>query len=263
MKRETENNLSLSPQRLLQLELERRCTKNPRYSLRSFAKALGLSHTVLSLVLSGKRPLSKKAIHQVAQQLDLDPAQKQKLLDDKIVQRRRTPVSPVIDYQQISLDVFSMISDWVHYATLSLLEIKGARFEARWIAKQLGVTEMRAKLAMERLVRLEMVVQEKNGKWKQSGKPLKVENTVSTESTREFHKQVLNRAIESLENDPIEVRDFSAMTLAIDPALIPYAKERIRAFRRELTQELESKGAPKRVYNLTVQIYPVSKSVSQ
>ena len=63
----------------------------------------------------------------------------------------------------------------------------------------------------------------------------------------------------SLEQDSFEIRDHSSTTMAIDPALIPYARQRIREFRRELTEELEGKGNRSEIYNLTVQIYPVSK----
>ncbi|MGZ3710223.1 MAG: DUF4423 domain-containing protein [Bdellovibrionota bacterium] len=49
------------------------------------------------------------------------------------------------------------------------------------------------------------------------------------------------------------------MTLPMSASQIPYAKERIRQFRRELAAELGQKTNPKEVYNLTVQIYPVSK----
>lgn len=259
---------------LLQQELSRRCEKNPRYSLRSFAKSLGMSHTVLSLVLSGKRPLSKKAIRLVADHLCLNPAQTEQLLARRGAQPQRGSTSgremrspgassASADYQQITLDTFALISDWIHYAILSLLEIDGSRFDARWIAKHLGITEITAKLAMERLVRLDLVAKNKFGRWRQTGKPLKVENTVSTASTRKFHQQLMYKAIESLENDPMEVRDFSAITLAMDSQSIPYAKERIRQFRRELSLELERMGVPKRVYNLTVQIYPVSKKMEE
>ncbi|MGZ3695672.1 MAG: TIGR02147 family protein, partial [Bdellovibrionota bacterium] len=81
----------------------------------------------------------------------------------------------------------------------------------------------------------------------------------STPSTRNFHRQLLEKALESLDHDPIEKRDFSSITLPMSASQIPYAKERIRQFRRELAAELGQKTNPKEVYNLTVQIYPVSK----
>lgn len=39
----------------------------------------------------------------------------------------------------------------------------------------------------------------------------------STAATRKFHKQLLIRAAESIDKDPIAHRDFSSMTFALDP----------------------------------------------
>jgi hypothetical protein len=46
--------------------------------------------------------------------------------------------------------------------------------------------------------------------------------------------------------------------MAIDPSHMDYAIDRIKDFRRQLTAELEAKGAPQEVYNLTIQLYPVT-----
>ncbi len=251
----------LLPKMILREELEKRSSKNPRYSLRAFAKTLGMSHTVLSLILSGKRAVSKKMATRLAEFLDFDPIQKQKLIENRKTVNVRNQIDS--DYQQLSLDTFTVISDWYHYAILSLLELSQARFEAKWISKALGITEIQAKLAMDRLTRLKLVEKSKNGKWQQTGYPLKVENTVSTSATRKFQRQLLEKALESLESDPIEKRDFSSMTMAIDPELIPYARDEIQKFRRELARKLESRGNAKAIYNLTVQIYPVSKNLEE
>src|SRR4051812_17731490 len=48
--------------------------RNPRWSLRAFAKQLGVSHSALSEILSGKRALSQKAAVRFAQRLELSPA---------------------------------------------------------------------------------------------------------------------------------------------------------------------------------------------
>ena len=256
----TEELTSMNPKHLLQRELSIRCEKNPRYSLRAFSRALGMSHTALSFVLSGKRPLSKNAARKVSEVLQLDPLQRKALFENRVQKKKEDKVLSFnsISYHQISLDTFAVISDWYHYAILSLLDIKDSKFEAKWIAKKLGITHMEAQMAMDRLRNLGLVKNTRN-KWSQSGGSLKVENTISTAASRKFHKQILNKAIYSLENDLSEARDFSAMTMAIDPKLVPYAKERIRVFRRELMQELTSKRSPKTVYHLAVQIYPVTK----
>jgi transcriptional regulator with XRE-family HTH domain len=240
-------------------ELSRRVAKNPRYSLRSFAKSLGLSHTTLSLALSGKRPLSRKAALQIAERLGLEPDAAAAFVGSNPQFRQHgMPVS----FQKIELDTFNLISDWVHYAILSLLDTTDAKFEPKWVARRLGIGESAAKMAMDRLVSLGLL-HEVEGRWKQSSLPIKVDNKISTVATRKFQRQLLEKAIDSLENDPVEARDFSSVTLTLDPRHLPYAKERIKQFRRELMVELESRGEPKEVYNLTFQVYPLTQIVKE
>jgi hypothetical protein len=56
---------------LLKRELESRCGRNPRYSLRAFAKDLGLSAPRLSHVLNGRFGLSRAAAEAIADKLGL------------------------------------------------------------------------------------------------------------------------------------------------------------------------------------------------
>lgn len=251
MRSHLQSKKTVDPTVLLKHTLTELCAKNPQYSIRAFARSTGISHTVLSLVLSGKRQLSKKATEKLANFLELDPKQRQTLF-------KSSKLGQPEDFQTLPLDTFEVISDWYHYAILSLLELPHAKYEPRWIAKQLGIPVLNAKLAMDRLQRLGLVEQDSEGHWRQSGKPIKVENTISTVATRKFHKQLLIRAAESIDKDPIPVRDFSSMTFVLDPQQIEYARKRLRDFRRELVAELELKGTPSTVYNLTVQLYPVT-----
>lgn len=240
-----------NPEELLRQTLAIRCANNPLYSLRAFAKASGISHTVLSLVLSGKRNLSKKAIEKLADHLELSPEQR------TMLQKRHKSIAPE-DFQEMSLDTFEVISDWYHYAILSLLDLPMALFEAQWISTQLGITKAEAKAAMERLKRLELVEEDEKGRWRQSGKPIKIDNKISTTATKKFHKQLLDRASQSIDTDPIALRDFSSLTFTMDPSQVEYARKRLRDFRRQLMAELESQGQPSSVYNMTIQLYPVT-----
>lgn len=239
---------------ILQKELARRCESNPRYSLRAFAKALGISHPLLSLVLSGKRRLSKKSAQKIAEKLPLLPYERQFFLGEMEFEEGAPQ-----EHHQIDLDTFSMISDWFHYAILSLLNVRGAKFEASWISKRLNISIHEARDAMERLVRLGLVEQQGQC-WKQTGLPLKIENSISTAASQKYHRQLLQKAIHSLENDPREIQNFSSMTLSMDPEMMSYAIEKIKKFRRILADELEKAKPGKEVYNLTIQLFPISKN---
>lgn len=256
--------IPLTPQLALQRELARRASNNPSYSLRAFARALSMSHTVLSLVLSGKRPLSRKATPRVAALLDLTPDERIAFVLHRDFQhgsnqeraaateRNSTP------FYQISLDTFALLSDWYHYALLSLVDLADFKADSKWIAKRLGITALQAKLAFERLQRMALIA--KSGRhWKQTTDSLKVDNAESTAATRKFHRQLLEKALYSLENDPAPERNFTCVTFAMDPKLATYAKERMVAFQRELMRELEGKASPKSVYTLTLQLFPLSR----
>jgi len=54
--------------------------KNPRYSLRAFARSLGVSSGQLSEILSGKRPLSHKLARRISIALALTDEESQKLI---------------------------------------------------------------------------------------------------------------------------------------------------------------------------------------
>jgi len=264
--------LAFDARAFLNEELSKRCKLNPRYSLRAFARALGLTPAGLSLILSGKRGVTPTTAESIADHLGLDPVLREKFLEGirrskkqkKLARKsQRTPEfsKPQNDshYHQLTLDTFSLISDWQHYAILSLIETKGFKPRISWVASRLGISATEAKSAVERLKRLK-ILDTSQAPWKQMGGPLKIENTTALSAARRQQKQVLEKALYSLENDSFESRDISSMTMAIDPKLVPLARDEIKKFRRYLMNLLESKGNQEEVYHLGIQIYPVSKN---
>lgn len=247
---------NLDPRSLLRNEFQRRLSSRPRYSLRAFARALKVSPATLSLILAGKSEVSKKVIQKMTDNLDLTNQQLQAL--------KSSP--PQIDadrdeVQMITWDVFTIFSEWYYFAILSLLEVKGAQLEGTWLSKKLGITVSEATEAIHRLKRVG-IIEKTEGQWKQTGGHLRVPPHLSTSASRKFQKQLLQKAIDSLEHDAPETRDMTAMTFAMDPSLLKFASDKITEFRRALTNELEKKKSPKAVYNLTIQLFPVSKENS-
>lgn len=241
---------------LLRFEFSSRSEKNPQFSLRSFAKFLGVSHTLLSLVINEKRKPSKNFLDKISERLALDP-ERRKVLQMSLNTKRSMDE---VQYSKMGLDQYALLAEWQHFAILSLLEIKDTVLTPEFIAKRLNISEALARISLKRLFDLDLLVKdEKTNGWKQKPGPIVIENTVSTAYTRRFQNQLITKAIESLENDPIAIRDHSSTTFSMNPQNIPYALQRIRSFRRELTKELEDLGEKQEVYNLTVQIFPTSK----
>ncbi|HWW62311.1 MAG TPA: helix-turn-helix domain-containing protein, partial [Thermoanaerobaculia bacterium] len=62
----------MSFREILQAEFDRRAARNARYSLRAFARSLGIAHTTLSRFLSGRRRLTSRAIRRIGVALRVD-----------------------------------------------------------------------------------------------------------------------------------------------------------------------------------------------
>ncbi|MCO4755804.1 MAG: DUF4423 domain-containing protein [Bacteriovoracaceae bacterium] len=77
------------------------------------------------------------------------------------------------------------------------------------------------------------------------------------ESQFENIKNILNKAIESLESTPIEKRDQSSMMVTTSPEKMSKAKEMIKDFRRHLTSFLEDTDDKSAVYQLSVSLFPL------
>ncbi len=241
---------------ILRAELSRRIERNSSYSLRSFARQLGISHTLLSLILNGHRPPSKAIAEKVLLFSDLSKEQANLILKSIDPDKVKGAMSRA--FHKLDLDQFALFAEWQHYAILSLLEVPDTEFTPEFIAKRLGISVMIAKVSMERLIDLDLIELREDGRWRQKVGPIVVENTRSTEASRKFQKQLINKALDSIDEDPMEVRDMSSTTFAMHPKHVPYALQKIREFRRKLTAELEEFGMPKEVYNLTVQLFPSS-----
>src|SRR4051812_16903310 len=65
---------------LLQAELARRCAKNPRYSLRSFADQLRIDHATLSQLLRGRRAMTARTIELLGSRLKLSQKRIERLI---------------------------------------------------------------------------------------------------------------------------------------------------------------------------------------
>lgn len=247
--------LGVTAQKILERELRKRTKKNPRFSLRRFASVIGVSHTSLSLFLAGKRPLSAKAAKLVIEKLELSPTEAEFFLNAHPKRRLQNKVAA---YTVIDPKTLEAISSWLHYAILSLLELPDVEMNPSWIAKRLGVSPAEASQALHQILKIGLI-EEVGGQWRQTGRPIKVDNMTSTDLTKRFHQQLLEKALESLLKDPIENRHFSSITFALDPRQMGFAVEKIKEFRRTLVSELEEKGAPQEVYNITVQLFPVSR----
>jgi plasmid maintenance system antidote protein VapI len=242
-------------QSLVSAELLKRKERNPSYSLRSFARQLRMSPAHLSNLLSGKRKLTLKQASKISDQLGLSPFEREQLLfgsDTNLSLSRNSIQARILENDQ-----FALISDWYHFALLSLGETNENFADPKKISKKLGISTTEATGAMQRLERMG-IIRIESGRFRQVGNTLDTARDIPSSAVRKFHQQMCERAKESLENVSVAEREFNSITLAIDATQIRRAKKMMEEFKQKLAAELE-RGKRSKVYHLTLQLFPLSK----
>ena len=248
----------------LQSELVRRCKANPKYSLRAFAKHLDIESSALSKLLSGKRSVSRENLKKFGDRLALDPVVMQKLRSSITETRGRSKSSAnepteTPTFREMALDHFEIISEWYHFAILELAAVDDFQPTNKWIAKSLGISLAETQSAVDRLLRTGLLKIDADGTWKDQANDMTNICSQSTSSAlRLVQKQILQKAIDALENVDLESRDNTGMTMAIDTKLLPEAKKKIAKFRRELCKFLQASEQKNSVYQLGIALYPLT-----
>lgn len=244
----------------LQQELVRRCRENRNYSLRAFARHLSLEPSFLSKLLRGERNITLENFRKLADRLLLDP-EEYKQFSQTIEQkslRRGSKGKSDFPLNELSSDQFQVIAEWYHYAILELLSVKSFQPNVRWIARALDVSPAEISAALERLERVGLLEKTETGWANSKGSNTTTGNPFTTVAFRKLQRSILEKAIVALETVPMEKRDQSSITMAIDTSKLPEAKKRIQKFRRELMHFLQSDGEPDEVYHLSISLYPVT-----
>ena len=203
-------------------EFLNRKKKNPSYSLRAFAKLLGISPSYLSLVFSGKRTLPPKQTLKIASKLELSPLESLKLAYPQYALNSDIR-------KEISNSEFKVVADWKYFAILALGKIKNNRAQDTWISKRLGINIYEAREAFSTLVDLKMI--EKSGiDFRVTKEDFTTKNDVPSATIRKFHTDVLEKAKLQIEIVPVEKREFQTMIFAGNSKLFKKAKKMIREF---------------------------------
>lgn len=224
-------------------------SRNKSFSLRSFARVLGVSPGFLSEILRNKRDIRPERAVEVAERAKVP---------EQALRRLRVLAldEPGDDHHYVltGKDV-QLLTDPVYYRVLSAFEVLPRPCTQADILKLLGGDTVRLSGTVELLCRLELI--EKDGDelfW--LGRNVKTTEDVPSDQIRAFHRETIGEAIDSLAL-PVDEREITTVIFAGAEGLMPTAKKDIRKFRELLVESMEGKPTD-RVYQLSIQLVPVS-----
>lgn len=258
-----------SATQFLHEEFERRVRKNNRYSLRAFARSLNVNAAELSQVFRGSRRLSWKSAVTVSKAMGLTPAESKHLL--LLLQSEKgkkigldLDITEDIDLNMSPVNPadFEKLGDWYHFAILNLIETKGFEWTATHIARRLGLSSSEARLAMDTLEKAGMVQVQIVGQGQRRSKSVKafweVGSHIPSESIRRYHRQCLQKAIDALDDIPIDQREFRGIGFVASPDDLVKIRAEVKHFTDLLMQKFDRKGKT-HVYQIQLAVFPLTK----
>ncbi len=238
----------------LQRELAERCANNPQYSLRGFARLLGVDHSTLSQLLRGKRRLTAGTVQAFCQRLGIssDEAERFVLFEERI--GHESPDMP--SDARVRQEVFDTVVEWQHFAILELTRLKCFRPDSRWISRVLDISVDEVNQALALLLHLNLLRMETRATWQDSAK----DAVLLGERLPANAAEDLARRLSS----PDALRDQSSLmvsssTIAIDRQRLPIVMKYLERVRKDIADLLGGESADcDDVYRVEILMYPVT-----
>ena len=240
---------------LLQNILDERRKKNQSYSMRAFARDLSISSGRLSDIINRKYVPGAAVAERIIGSLELNEEERPKIR--QLIESSHQSLKLLGGAHLLQEAHYSIARDWYHYAILNLMETHDFQSDVAWIAGRLNLATEVVEDSLSKMLSYELI-ELKDGKYVPTHKNITTTHGIPSEVIREGHRQVIMQSLDSLDIDPNELRDITSITLPVNVANLPRAKEMARDFRRKIATLLED-GEKTEVYNICVQIVPVTR----
>jgi uncharacterized protein (TIGR02147 family) len=225
-----------------------------------------LSPSAVSEFLAGKRKFSQKISTRVMDSLAVSPSEQQVIINafetnTKPKTMRSTRALEALPNKLkriLTDDEFRIVTEWYHFAILSLFETTTTDANIEFVMTRLGITKRQAESALQRLCRIGALRETTQNHYEVTGEQLETTQDVPSSAIQASHVQTLELAHKAITEVPVELREVTSMTMAVDLSTLPQAKELIRNFCTDLASIMETSDKNE-VYMFGVQLFPLTK----
>lgn len=249
--------------------------QKPQYSYRYFARKAGVaSANFLQLVMQGKRNLGPASVESFARALKLDAREASFFADLVALGQAETLAERNRAFERVAANrrfraarrldgpFFEYLTHWYYPVVRELAARADFSEEPRWIAAQIlpRITPDQARGALATLEQLGLLVRDAQGALVRGDPSLTTGHEVRSVVIPAYHRQMIERAGHAVDNVPPEERDISALTVCVRAASLADLKDRVHRFREEMMERCDTETEPERVYQLCIQLFPLSRS---
>jgi uncharacterized protein (TIGR02147 family) len=261
--RRVENRL----QTILKRRLVERERKNPNYSLRAYARDLGINPGNLSAILQGKKGLSPQAAARIARPLGLSEGEQLELVqlaqaefarskkDRKQAKVALSVVGPAHRAtKDLTLEAYQMISDPIHTSILEALRVPGVDASPEALADAMGCSKNVVIDVLQRLESLELLNRVRGG-YQVLDAVVKSPRGFSSDAIRLHHSQILKKAETALYTQGLDEREFQSTQLCVRKADLPEMKLFLQKMWQEFAARFAANTDGDDVYEFSQQLF--------
>lgn len=248
------------------------------YSYRAFSKAAGFtSPNILKLVIDGERNISPEATLKFAKALNIKGQMSEYFATLVKMNQARSDtdkeyyfsilqkLTPQAKKRDLNSESHKYLSHWLYPVIREMTALTEFRDDPYWISRRIyGKASINEISQAIQFLLQEGFVEKIDGKLVNKDNMVLSSDEVRSLSIRNYHRQMLDQAKESLENIPVEEREFGAVTFSIPESAIVELKYKLKQFRRDLhtwaMQVTEDKGG-ELIIQVNAQMYPHTKKV--
>ena len=247
--------------------------RNSAFSYRYLSLKAGInSSAFFKYIIEGRRNLSKSTLLKTCQAFGLREQdaeyfenlvffnQAKTIKEKNLYFGNITRLRGSFDVKHVDESQFAFYGQWYHSAVRELLTLNNRQVDYKSLANNLlpAITPKQAQESMDLLHRLGFIRKDAQGKWRQTDPILTTGNQIDSQVVINFQMKMLELAKDAYDRCRPEERLMSSTTFSVSSAQVDLFKKRIRHFRSELLELARLEEKPERVYQLNVNLFPLS-----
>jgi len=235
---------------ILNIEFNKRKALDAKYSVRRFAEDAGTDNSTMSKYLKNTRKMTEYIFSNILKKLSVSEG-----LKEEYVQK-------ILELDYLEAKHSQIRTHWYFYAILELTYLTDFKSNIQWISERLNLDLTTTKNAVDLLIEVGALKVE-NGNFKDDlGSVTFIESIdMDVEEGRTHQTQLLEKSIESVNNNDSSIKDHTCYSFALDSKLVPEIKQLIADFRGNLAHLLAEKSINNdSVYTVQINLTSLTKN---
>lgn len=227
----------------------------------------------MKLVIDGKRNLTNESNNKISKGFQLK--KKEHDFFEKLVFMNQASSHEIRNFyykQMLSVKEYTKAnliakasyeyySKWYYPAIREIVTFGNQKYTAATIATLLKpeITEKQAQDALNHLIELGMIKKDENGFWAQCEQHISTGPEVRSFIVAQYHREMLELAIDSIERFSSEEKDITSLTFSMDSQKLQELKQLLAGHRNQVRSKFVDDGPADQVFQLNIQLYPLTE----